>query len=332
MELDAWFNEANTLIAEQASLPLISHKTGVIYGDLEHEWGKLWSADTAPPIPPHDPHKLNERFAVLNFLYGLANFALNEPLALISEVDADEIAETRALVRSSLNEAVRLLEVDECVGKCRVLRWEVINSCLIADWVRAEALLLRLAKEEGWEEGTSAKVSARLHLQSVWSEDEPQWPEEWWSPVTEPNTILAQWIYNNAVAVEPLFGNPDIKHPKELTPGQLRRVNLAVTGFERATRDAPLGPADHAALAWSYLAKAHEHQELAYFTLAARAYRDLLERPIPILVSSDQEVSKTIQANVRQLLLSASARCFQFADDLEEAKRLVSGDIAKCCV
>ena len=84
-----------------------------------------------------------------------------------------------------------------------------------------------------------------------------------------------------------------------------------------------LSPADHAALAWSYLAKGHEQQESAYFTLAARAYRDLLERPIPVPGSSDQEHAKAVQQGVRQLLLSASARCFQFTDDLEEAKRLV---------
>ena len=233
MKLDAWFSEANTLIAAQASLPLISRNSLVMFQELHRAWHEVWSYRTAPPIPPHDPNKLNERFAVLNFLYCLAHFGLDE--------HPDEITEIQQVVGPSLGEAVRLLEVDECIGECRVLRWEVINSCLIADWVRAEALLARLAKAEGWGDGTSAKVSARLHLQSVWAENDPEWPGEWWSPAPEPDVILTFSIYTNAVAIEPLFGNQDIKNPKELTPSQLRRVNLAVTGFERAkTRDVPL--------------------------------------------------------------------------------------------
>ena len=321
MDLERWFREAEEHVTRKPDLPLISSPVLHIAHDACEAWNDLlWAEESprvAPPIPPHNPNRLNERFAVLSFLYRLTH--------LVSHEDPDDVDEIREVAGQSLGDAVRLVDVDACGPEPRVLVWESVNACLIGDWTRAQALVLRLAEKGSWSKAVTARVLGRFFLLSVWAEGDPKWETEWWSPAPEPNAFFVGHIYLEAIWLEDLSGDDDFKEREEVTASQARLLDSAIAEFERAKTE--LNPAEHAALAWSYWAKARKQQDPGYYMLAARACRELLERPNPFadLMSRAADSDGVLFSDsTREQILSASSLCFRLAGDLEEAKRIIS--------
>jgi tetratricopeptide (TPR) repeat protein len=323
--VQAWIEQVRPILEAEEEYPLIDslprvlEQTGQLEemedeirqdADLEHCRSVLESEMA------RDPTDIAARFVALSFFYEL--------LADARPMDEDKIflfeklgKPTPALIERHLGELIRLVDVEACQNP-KLVRWEIVNACAVADWDRAARLHDRLV--ELVPEPESQAVKGQFLFQVVFMRYllEPRGRLEDWQPVVleldpSPPTSLRKWL-SKPLRYRKQFSHLLVDYPDEdeedgeesLVPEDSDRILDAIAALDKALRQKPeLHPSYRLMLARCHFA-------IGNFDRAAERYRAFMSILPNWPTAGRQGVTKSA-------LLQSTALAQEGAGRIEEA-------------
>ena len=187
MDIEAWVDWARRNLLQRTDYPLID-STEI---DMDRALSEAWASEDSGATllrsyTVTNPDDIAVRFVILNFLYRLVHWYDADDDDDVVEVEHGfDFEACLAQFQADLAAFVTLSDV-AAIHDPKRARWEIVNSCALADWSRAKQLYGRLPAVAHFTDAEARGLLGQFHFRVACAEGKPRKGKsgglDWWVP------------------------------------------------------------------------------------------------------------------------------------------------------